>query len=175
MTVRNKFSPLGKPGIDSYPPETVLFENRPANEAKTQVELPILEGVYELMCCSGGGGQWCYLGCNQGAAGSFFKGVVYFPEAKTLQIQVGGGTSGYAHGGYDTYITDCIHCPGGRSANSSCPGNTAAPTLMDGMQVISAEINAGGKCHSGSLFPGTDYGSIRASGYMKLTYLRLEP
>ena len=99
MTVRNKFSPLGKPGIDSYPPETVLFENRPANEAKTQVELPILEGVYELMCCSGGGGQWCYLGCNQGAAGSFFKGVVYFPEAKTLQIQVGGGTSGYAHGG----------------------------------------------------------------------------
>ena len=73
------------------------------------------------------------------------------------------------------YIAGCILCPGGRSANASCPGSTAAPTLMDGMQIVSAEINAGGVCGGGSLFPGTDYGAKKAAGYMKLTYLRIEP
>ena len=33
----------------------------------------------------------------------------------------------------------------------------------------------GGVCGGGSLFPGTDYGAKKAAGYMKLTYLRIEP
>ena len=61
------------------------------------------------------------------------------------------------------------------SAPGAQPGSTAAPTLMDGMQIVSAEINAGGVCGGGSLFPGTDYGAKKAAGYMKLTYLRIEP
>lgn len=76
---------------------------------------------------------------TKGRPGSFFKGEVYFDDDKTLEIQVGGGTGGYSHNGYDTYIAGCILCPGGRSANASCPGSTAAPTLMDGMKIISAE------------------------------------
>ena len=104
-----------------------------------------------------------------------FLGEVYFDDDKTLEILVGGGTGGYSHNGYDTYIAGWILCPGGRSANASCPGSTAAPTLMDGMKIISAEINAGGVCGGGSLFPGTDYGAKKAAGYMKLTYLRIEP
>jgi len=175
MTLRNKFSPLGKPETDPYDPGTILYEHCPENNTMTNIDLPIEKGVYELMCCSGGGGQWCYIGCNQGAAGSFFKGKVYFAEDRVLQIQVGGGTGGYSHGGYDTYIAGCIHCPGGRSANSSCPGNTAAPTLMDGMQVLETEVYSGGSCNGGSQFAGTSYGSIRSPGYMKLTYLCLEP
>ena len=47
--------------------------------------------------------------------------------------------------------------------------------MLDGMKIISAEINAGGVCGGGSLFPGTDYGAKKAAGYMKLTYLRIEP
>ena len=175
MTLKCKFSPLGKPDVDPYAPGTVVYENRPANNTMTNVSQPVSRGVYELMSCSGGGGEWCYIGCNQGAAGSFFKGEVYFDDDKTLEIQVGGGTGGYSHNGYDTYIAGCILCPGGRSANASCPGSTAAPTLMDGMQIVSAEINAGGVCGGGSLFPGTDYGAKKAAGYMKLTYLRIEP
>lgn len=175
MTLRCKFSPLGKPETDSYNPGTVIYENSPANDTTTNLNLPILRGVFELMCCSGGGGQWCYIGCNQGAAGSFFKGTVYFAEDKTLQIQVGGGTGGYSHNGYPTYIVDCINCPEGRSANASCPGNTPAPILMGGMQILTSEINAGGTCGGGSLFAGTNYGGIRSPGYLKLTYLRLEP
>lgn len=175
MTLRCKFSPLGKPEIDSYEPGTVLYEENPPNNTITKVDLPILHGVYELMCCSGGGGEWCYISCNQGASGSFFKGEVYFAEDQVLAIQVGGGTGGYSHGGYETSIANCIRCPGGRSANSTCPGGTAAPTLMEGMQVISTEINAGGSCSGGSKFPGTTYGAIKKAGYLKLTYLRLEP
>ena len=96
MTLKCKFSPLGKPDVDPYVPGTVVYENRPANNTMTNVSQPVSRGVYELMCCSGGGGEWCYIGCNQGAAGSFFKGEVYFDDDKTLEIQVGGGPGGYA-------------------------------------------------------------------------------
>ena len=99
MTLKCKFSPLGKPDVDPYAPGTVVYENRPANNTMTNVSQPVSRGVYELMCCSGGGGEWCYIGCNQGAAGSFFKGEVYFDDDKTLEIQVGGGTGGYSHNG----------------------------------------------------------------------------
>lgn len=128
MTLKCKFSPLGKPDVDPYAPGTVVYENRPANNTMTNVSQPVSRG-----------------------------------------------TGGYSHNGYDTYIAGCILCPGGRSANASCPGSTAAPTLMDGMQIVSAEINAGGVCGGGSLFPGTDYGAKKAARYMKLTYLRIEP
>ncbi len=175
MTIRCKFSPLGKPEVDSYEPGTVLFENSPANDKTTNVNLPIKQGVFELMCCSGGGGHWCYIGCNSGSSGSFFKGVVYFDEDQTLEIQVGGGTTTYAHNGYPTYITNCIHCPEGKSANTTCSSKPAAPTLMSGMQVLSTEIHAGGTCGGDSLFAGTEYGADLKPGYMKLTYLRLEP
>ena len=74
MTLKCKFSPLGKPDVDPYAPGTVVYENRPANNTMTNVSQPVSRGVYELMCCSGGGGEWCYIGCNQGAAASFFKG-----------------------------------------------------------------------------------------------------
>ena len=83
MTLKCKFSPLGKPDVDPYAPGTVVYENRPANNTMTNVSQPVSRGVYELMCCSGGGGEWCYIGCNQGAAGSFFKGEVYFDDDKT--------------------------------------------------------------------------------------------
>ena len=129
MTIRCKFSPLGKPEVDSYEPGTVLFENSPANDKTTNVNLPIKQGVFELMCCSGGGGHWCYIGCNSGSSGSFFKGVVYFDEDQTLEIQVGGGTTTYAHNGYPTYITNCIHCPEGKSANTTCSSKPAAPSV----------------------------------------------
>lgn len=86
MTLKCKFSPLGKPDVDPYAPGTVVYENRPANNTMTNVSQPVSRGVYELMCCSGGGGEWCYIGCNQGAAGSFFKGEVYFDDDKTLDI-----------------------------------------------------------------------------------------
>lgn len=127
------------------------------------------------MCCSGGGGQWCYYECNKGAAGSFFKGVVFFNHDQTLEISVGGAGANHNYSGKPTSITNCIYCPGGRAANSTCPGSTAAPTLYDGMEVLSTEIYAGGVCKGGSLFPGTDYGANLKSGYLKLTYLRLEP
>lgn len=175
MTLRCKFSPLGKPEIDSYNPGTILYEASSPNDTFITANVPILHGVYELMCCSGGGGQWCYIGCNQGSAGSFFKGVVYFAEDQVLEIQVGGGASTHAHNAYHTSIANCIFCKGGLSANSGCPGNSPAPTLMDGMQVVSIEINAGGWCGGWSLFPDSNFGAISHPGYLKLTYLRIEP
>lgn len=176
MTIKCKFAPLGKPGVDSYEPGTILFENAPGIDKNTNVELPIKQGVYELMCCSGGGGQWCYIGCNVGSSGSFFKGEVYFDEDQTLEIQVGGGTTTYAYNGFPTYITNCIKCIGGYSANATCPGAPPAPTLMEGMEVLTKEIYSGGACGGGSLFDNVKrYGGHQGSGYMKLTYLRLEP
>ena len=60
MTIKCKFSPLGKSGVDSYEPGYVLYEvgNLEDNET-ANINLPIRYGVFELMCCSGGGGQWC--------------------------------------------------------------------------------------------------------------------
>lgn len=175
MSIKCKFSPLGKPEVDPYEIGSIIYENSPEMTKVTSVQLPIFRGVYELMCCSGGGGIYCYINCNHGAAGSFFKGVVYFNHDQTLDIQVGGGASSYTSNGLPTYITGCINCPGGKSANSYCPGNTAAPTLMDGMEVLSTEICAGGVCSGSSLFSGLTYGANRKSGYLKLTYLRIEP
>lgn len=175
MTLKCKFAPLGKPMVDSYDPGTVIYENSPAVKEITTIQLPIYTGVFELMCCSGGGGRYCYIGCNSGSAGSFFKGIVYFDQDQTLDIQVGGGGTGAGVSGYPTFITNCINCPGGKSANPTCGGNSVAPTLMDGMQVLSQEICAGGVCGGTSLFVGTEYGAPMKSGYMKLTYLRLEP
>ncbi len=175
MTLRCKFSPLGKPEVDSYKPGTIIYEDSPTNYVSIRTNLEIKHGVFELMCCSGGGGQWCYIGCNHGAAGSFFKGIVYFDHDQTLDIQVGAGSLISSPPGDATFITNCINCPGGVSANSSCYANTAAPTLMDGMQVLSQEICAGGVCDGASLFPGLKYGAHMESGYMKLTYLRIEP
>ncbi|MFR6464133.1 MAG: hypothetical protein ACLUQJ_01245 [Alphaproteobacteria bacterium] len=84
-----------------------------------------------------------------------------------------GGTGGYSQRIRHSY---CRMYPlSRRPVTRQRPGSTAAPTLMDGMQIVSAEINAGGVCGGGSLFPGTDYGAKKAAGYMKLTYLRIEP
>lgn len=159
----------------------VIFEvgNLPYSSGQATYTLQIKRGVYELMCCSGGGGKYCYIGCNYGAAGSFFKGQVYFDHAQTLTIKVGSGNSTSAPNGEPTEIVNCIYCPGGGSANPTCPGNTAAPTLYDGMQVLSTEINAGGVCNGPSLFPNNEGGAsadkTQQSGYVKLTYLRAFP
>lgn len=159
----------------------VIFEvgNLPDRSGQATYTLDIKRGVYELMCCSGGGGKYCYIGCNYGAAGSFFKGIVYFDHAQTLTIKVGSGSPVSSPNGQPTEIVGCIYCPGGRSANTGCPGNTAAPTLYDGMQVISTEINAGGVCSGESLFPNKEGGASvetgEQSGYVKLTYLRAFP
>ncbi len=175
MTLKCKFAPLGKPMVDSYDPGTVIYEATPTNKVSIQTNLEIKQGVFELMCCSGGGGRYCYIGCNTGSAGSFFKGIVYFDQDQTLDIQVGIGSTVSSPPGDATFISNCINCPGGKSANPTCGGNSAAPTLMDGMQVLSQEICAGGVCGGTSLFVGTEYGAPMKSGYMKLTYLRLEP
>ena len=176
MTIKCKFSPLGKSGVDAYEPGYVLYEVTSVGANKTVTKsLPIRYGVFELMCCSGGGGQWCYYECNKGAAGSFFKGVVFFNHDQTLEISVGGAGANHNYSGKPTSITNCIYCPGGRAANSTCPGSKAAPTLYDGMEVLSTEINAGGVCNGGSLFSGMSNGGNLRPGYFKLTYLRLEP
>lgn len=175
MTIRCKFAPFGNPKFDSYEPGTVIYEATPTNKISIQTNLEIKQGVFELMCCSGGGGRYCYIGCNLGSAGSFFKGIVYFDYDQTLEIQVGTGSTVATPPGDATFISNCIYCPGGKSANQMCGGDSAAPTLMDGMKVLSQEICAGGVCSGGSLFPGLEYGANMKSGYMKLTYLRLEP
>lgn len=160
----------------------VIFEvgNLPDRSGQATYKLDIKRGVYELMCCSGGGGQYCYIGCNHGSAGSFFKGQVYFDHAQTLTIKVGSGNSTSSPNGEPTEIDGCIFCPGGKSAYPTCGGDSAAPTIYDGMQVLSTEINAGGVCNGGSLFPGNEGGSCyngvgNISGYVKLTYLRAFP
>ena len=175
MTIKCKFSPLGKPKVDSYIPGTVIFENVPEAYKQTIVHKKISEGVYELMCCSGGGGRYCYIGCNNGAAGAFFKGVVYFDSERELEIKVGGCSYVSSPNGLSTEITGCIYCQGGLSANAVCGGNTPPPRIENGMVVLSTEINAGGSCGGGTLFPGTKYGGNQQPGYFKLTYLRLEP
>ena len=175
MTIKTKFAPLGKPDFDMYIPGTVLYEDPTEIGTVKNVQMGLYHGVFELMCCSGGGGRWCDWNCNHGSAGSFFKGVVYFDVDAFLDIQIGGGSDISSYNGYPTYITGCINCPGGISANPTCSANTAAPTLMDGMQVLSQEICAGGVCGGASLFPGLEYGANMKSGYLKLTYLRLEP
>lgn len=175
MTIKCKFSPLGKPDFEYYTPGTILYEKAATNGSSVKDQIQIYHGVFELMCCSGGGGRYCYLNCQNGAAGSFFKGTVYFDYDQILDIQVGGGSTVSSYNGYPTYITGCINCPGGRSANTYCPGNTSAPTLMNGMQVLDTEICAGGVCNGSSLFSGLTYGAHMKPGYFKLTYLRLEP
>ena len=175
MTIKCKFSPLGKPDVDYYSPGAILYEKAAGIGNTIQDQLPIYHGVFELMCCSGGGGRWCGWGCNYGSAGSFFKGVVYFDYDQTLTIQVGGASDIATYNGYPTHIANCIFFPCGLSANTNCLGDSAAPTLYDGMQVLSTEICAGGVCNGGSLFPGLTYGAHMNPGYLKLTYLRLEP
>ena len=175
MTIRCKFSPLGQPVSPHYSAGTILYEKAASNGGVIQDQLLIYSGVYELICCSGGGGTWCGWGCNAGSAGSFFKGVVYFDHNQSLYIQVGGGSDVSSYDGYPTFIDGYIFCPGGKSANSTCPGNSAAPTLYERLHVISTEICAGGVCNGESLFSGLYYGAPLNPGYLKITYLRLLP